>query len=490
MISSHPRLGRLLAAGVLAAPLALAGCAAEDDDYSDLRVIHASKDAPPVNVRVGARTQVKNLDYGESSGFVRVRSGTRKLAVEAIIPGGNADVIVVERFEFEDDARYTVLAVNDTADIEPLVVALRDDDEDDDDSSDDDVGDRSADNIGLTVVHAATAASFPVDVYLTGPDDSIAGIDPAFTFDFKDIVEAGSVPAGTYRIRVTGKDSKLPVYDSGPVDLSPFAGDDLIVAALSSVNSTEIAAAPIKLLAVNDITHVELLDSGTLAGARVVHLSPDVGTLAGPVEVFATSDALGGAPVELIDSFEYTDIVPAANAYVGVPSGDYVFDVAVDGTGIFNSVYTSPELALEAGAEYTAIAAGLVGGMPAFGLLATGDDNRAVVTQASVKVVHGAPAAGIVDVYVTPAGAFSKLDVESGLAGDPLLADFEFGTITDYVAVPPGDYDIRVVPQSLGVAAINIEGFTLPAGLVGTVIARQPDGDGNPADFGVVVLTN
>ena len=70
-----------------------------------------------------------------------------------------------------------------------------------------------------------------------------------------------------------------------------------------------------------------------------------------------------------------------------------------------------------------------------------------------------------------------------------------FGAITDYVAVPPDNYDIRVVPLSPGIAAINVEGASLPAGVVATVIARQPNDadalpDVLPEDSGIIVLTN
>ena len=125
---------------------------------------------------------------------------------------------------------------------------------------------------------------------------------------------------------------------------------------------------------------------------------------------------------------------------------------------------------------------------PAFGLLATQDNNRSVVTQASVKVVHGAPMAGSVDVFVTAAGEFTTADVENGNAGAPLLDDFTFGEITDYVNVAPGNYDIRVIAG--GSTAINVENFNLAAGSVSTVIARQPIDSGTPSDFNVVVLTN
>lgn len=63
------------------------------------------------------------------------------------------------------------------------------------------------------------------------------------------------------------------------------------------------------------------------------------------------------------------------------------------------------------------------------------------------------------------------------------------------MAVPPGDYDIRVVPLSLGIAAINVEGILLSEGAVATVIARQPNDAGAlpddlPTDFGIILLTN
>ncbi|MDX2486123.1 MAG: DUF4397 domain-containing protein, partial [Gammaproteobacteria bacterium] len=91
-----------------------------------------------------------------------------------------------------------------------------------------------------------------------------------------------------------------------------------------------------------------------------------------------------------------------------------------------------------------------------------------------------------------PAGQYTKEQVELGMEVKPLLDDFTFGTITDYVTVPPGDYDIRVVTNSgAGTAAIDIPAFNLAAGSVSTVIARQPvSGGGTPSDFNLIVLSN
>jgi hypothetical protein len=451
----------------------LTGC--NDDKSASLRVIHGSPDAPPVNVKLDSRTQISELDYAMSSGFLAVDTGRQDITVEAIIPAGNADVISVPGFQFVKDTRYSIIAVNDTANIEPLV-------------ANESASEPGANEIAVAVVHASPAAA-QVDVYVTAPGVDINSVNATFTFDFKGQVDAGVLPADIYQIRITGTGNKNVVYDSGPVDLTGFAGEKLLLVALSTTNSIKQAASPIKILAATDTASLPLLDTNTTTGARVVHLSPDAGTAAGgAVEVFASSSALPVSPTELIDAFSYTDIVPAANSFVGVPAGDYIFDVAPNTAGIGGSVYTSPSLTLNQGSEYSVVASGYVLTTPAFALLATEDNNRSIVTQASVKVIHAAPAAGIVDVYVTQAGTYTVSDVENGLAGDPLLKDFNFADISQYVAVAPGDYDVRVVAG--GSVAINVENFTLTAGSVSTVIAREPIDTGAPTDFNVIVLTN
>lgn len=480
------RVSRLLLVFVVA--VVLTACDDDDDpvsnfttssndiDQASVRVIHASPDAPPVNVKLDGVTAIVDLDYAESSNYASIAAGDYDIAVEGIIPGGNLDVITVPDFDFADDSRTTIIAVNPVATIKPLVIA---------DSS----ATPGANEIALRVVHASPTAP-AVDVYLTAPGVDINTVTPAFSFSFEEDIDAGAVAAGTAQIRVTLAGTKTVVYDTGSVDLGPFAGQKLLLAALSTVNPTSQAAAPISILVATDNASLMLYDTNTNSGARVVHASPDATAAAGgDVEVFATSTALPVSPTELIDAFGYQGIVPSANTHVAVPSGSYVFDVAPNTNTIGDSVYTSGSLALAAGAEYTVVAAGRVLTTPAFSLLVSADDSRSVATQASVKVIHAAPAAGDVDVFVTVAGAFSVAEVEANMAGAPLLDDFAFADITGYVAVAPGNYDIRVVAG--GVAAINVENLNLAAGSVSTIVARGPsEPSGMPTDFGVILLTN
>ena len=476
---------RLLSVAILSSVLVLTGCDDDDDEIivpevpvepmtADIRVLHASPDAPAVNIVINGDVAIEDLDYAESSGYATLDAGAYDIDVEGIIPGGNQVVIDVDALELAGDSMSTVIALNDVANIEPLVVP-------------ESAAEPTETEVGVTVVHAAAAAP-AVDVYAVDPGADITMLDPAFNFEFKESVDAGALAAGEVELVVAVGDTV--VYNSGSVDLGPFAGTNLMIVAVPTVTQVQQTAAPIKLMVLAGDDIVALKDADTMVGAKVVHASPDATSAAGgDVEVWATSEVLGADPVALIDAFGYTDVVPAADMYVEVPAGTYTFDVAPDTDMIGDSVYTAADLPLMAAQELTVIASGRLTSDPMFSLMVTEDMNRAVATQASVKVAHAAPAAGTVDVYVTAAGEFSVADVEGMMAGDPLLADFEYGTITDYVTVAPGSYDIRVVAG--GMVAINVEGFALDGGTVGTIIARGPaEPSGDPADFGVIVLTN
>ncbi len=480
----NPGNTRLGSAMLLTALLGLTACSNSDDDpiitlpeptaTSEVRVIHASPDAPAVNIRLNDNEVVTALDYGASTGFATITAGPTDIAVEGIIPGGNADVITVPAFDFVADTRNTILAINDVATIAPLVV-------------EESATTPAATDVAIAVVHAAPTAP-PVDIFVTDPGVDITGMMPLTTLAFTESADAGALTAGPVQIRAAAGGNV--VYDSGTIDLTPFSGSRLFISAIASTTAAEQAASPIKLLVATDTDAVTLRDTNTGSGAKVVHASPDAGSAAGgPVEVFATSAALGADPVELIPAFGYTDAFPTAATYAEVPSADYVFDVAPDTNMIGDSVFTSGSVTLETAAEYTVIAAGRVTGTPVFDLQVTQDFNRPITTEARVKVIHAAPAAGTVAVFVTPAGDFTPEQIVAGDAGAGLLPEFTYPTITDYVSVAPGDYDIRVVAG--GVVAINVEGFGLGGGLVANVIARGPaEPSGDPTDFGLIVTTN
>lgn len=111
------------------------------------------------------------------------------------------------------------------------------------------------------------------------------------------------------------------------------------------------------------------------------------------------------------------------------------------------------------------IARSLVAGALALGTL-TVAGAPAYAADASVSVLHAVPDA-VVDVYAN---------------GEPLLTDFEPGTLTDPVMLPEGDYDLKVVAAGDGPdgdAVIEANGVAVPGGANITVVAHL-DADGAP----------
>ncbi|MEM9604135.1 MAG: DUF4397 domain-containing protein [Pseudomonadota bacterium] len=449
------------------------GSSADIGTNASIRVVHASPDAPAVNVALNGATAIEALDYGESSGFATVPAGAYDVAVDGILPAGTATVISVDGLTLPAGSKTTVVAVGDVAEIAPLVVPNS-------------ASTPAASEITLTVTHAAPAAP-TVQLYLLAPNAPLDLNAPGAEVAFQQTLDLGALPAG--EVRIIAAAGGAVAFDSGTVDLAPFAGNALSVFAIESDSFAEQTGSPIKLLVGTGSATVTLRNTMSPAAARVVHVSPDARVAAhGPVEVWATP-LPDSHPIELIDAFSYTDVVPSVDSYVTVPAGGYRFDVAPDTDTIGDSVFTSGDLDLAAGSDYSVLAVGRVTNTDpanAFRLIAFEDENRPVATQASLRVVHGAPAAGTVDVYVSAAGEVNAHALDTI---DPVLSGFAFGDVTDALALTPGSYDVRVVAG--GAVAINAEGVQLAAGSVSTAIARGPIEGVHvaPQDFGLILLS-
>lgn len=477
MKSLHNK-GIFLTGTVLLSAFLLGGCDNDDDasptrsdrtlqpasdGVAQLRVIHAVADAPDVNVLANGNRILERVPFGVASALLGVTPATYDVQVDGILPGGTASVIGPAGIALNDADITTVLAVNTLAAIEPLVVRVPDETV-------------ASDRVRLTLVHGAAAAP-AVDVYLTAPGTDPA--DPVGTFAFRETLGPVTVPAGDYRVRVMLAGTDTLVFDSGALSLT--GGSDLLVSAIAN---TGPGAAPIQLLAADAEGSSLVRDAATPAALQVVHAAPTVGD----AEVFVSSDSLGLADVELIDSLDYLQVVPSASSRVNVtPAADYRVKVAQADTGADAALIDVAGVALEAGQAYTVVATGGSNGTAAQ-LLLTPDDDRSVATEARVKVLHAAPDAGVVDVYVNAADTVSDAAI---LNGDvpPALNDFAFGAITPYLSLAAGDYDIRVVAGDGTLLAIDTR-VTLTNGLVANVIAHGPDAtDGNPAGFGLLITT-
>jgi hypothetical protein len=312
-------------------------------------------------------------------------------------------------------------------------------------------------SVRAKVVHAAPNAP-AVDVYVTAPTADLATTPKLGTFAFGEELGPATLPPGTYRIRVTlPSQPNTVVFDSGSVTLD--VSDDLLLAA---VENTGPGAAPISLVTARRGGTGEILDSATPAQVRVIHASPD----APPVDVIVNNDCNN----RLLSNVPF----PAFSDYLSVPPTAY--NVKVTAAGNCGAVVIDADLALSAGQQYSVYATGPLASITPYVLA---DDNRSVITAAKVRIVHAAPSAGRVDIYVTPPGA-------SIAALSPAFTDVPLRAETGYVNLAGGSYDVTVTPTGTKTPAIGPATITVADGGVYTAAARDAAGGGAP--FGLILL--
>lgn len=410
-------------------------------DKTMVRVFHASSDAPKVNLWVNDAVVASGLDYQESTGYLTLDEGTYKVAVEGVIPGGNAVVIGPVDLALAGRTDYDVIAVNSVASIEPLIIS--------------DTGSLTdTSKVRVRVAHL-TAGAPAVKVYATAPNADLASATPLGTFSFKGTLGPVEVPSGEYQIRVTLEDNTL-VYDSGTLGLA--AGKDLLIGAVPNVATGE---SPISLAVLDGDDVAIISDKNAGADLRVVHASAN----APAVDIFANN---GAAPAIANLAFpDFTD-------YLNLPAATYNFKVTP--AGAVTPVVIDADVTLANSKAYTLLA---VGALADIEPLVLEDNNRAVATEAKVRLVHGSTLAGNVDIYVLAAG--------SGMGSSaPAFANVPFKANTGYVSLKPGRYDVIITPAGMpGVEAIKAT-LEFEGGKIYTAAAR--DGTGLTSPLGVIGL--
>jgi hypothetical protein len=96
--------------------------------------------------------------------------------------------------------------------------------------------------------------------------------------------------------------------------------------------------------------------------------------------------------------------------------------------------------------------------------LPMGTARAATQNPAFLRIIHASPDIGIVDAFVD---------------GQKLLSSFEFGTVTDYVALPPGSHTLQIALIGKGVnASLVTQTMTVNAGSAYTVAALGTNASG------------
>lgn len=174
---------------------------------ADIRVVHASPDAPNVDVTLNnaADPQIADLAFGDFAGYLNVPAD--EYLVDVAVANGGATVFDDVPLTLEAATSYSVYAVGEVANINlqvlteqrrPIATAAQ-----------------------LQIVHASPSAG-NVDIYLT-PTDDISGAEPVFSdvpFNVDALVSTGNVQVapGEYFATVTAAGTQDAAI--GPVALT------------------------------------------------------------------------------------------------------------------------------------------------------------------------------------------------------------------------------------------------------------------------------
>lgn len=431
------KMNKWFAFASIAVASLLAGCGSDDDNNTaakaKVRVLHASPDAPAVDVTLNNTSLVTSAPFKAATAFREVDAGAGSVRVNV---AGTQTTVIDAKPNFAAGRAYTVIAANKVASIEPLVV-------------DDDGIAPPAGQVKVRVVHGAPSAP-AVDVYVTAPAAALATSTPTLAnVAFKGISNALTIGAGAYQIRVTATGSKTPVYDSGSLNLP--GGADFVLVAVDQSNGTS----PISLLGLStDPANPRVEFADNQAKLRAYHASPN----APNVDILLDNTVV--APnVAYLSAF----------GFANVPAG--ARNVKVNAAGTSTTVINvTPTLA--AGRAYTAYAVGFLANIEA--LLV--EDNLTLPPggQTKIRVIHGSPDAPVVDV----------------LANDNrVLANVPFKTASDYLTVPAGTYTFKVNVAGTTTTATQAT-VTLAANKIYTAIAVGSVAANATNKLGIQLLTD
>lgn len=156
-----------------------------------IRVMHASPDAPPVDIYVDGKAVLTNVPFFTLSGALSLPNGTYEVAITPA-GAGLASAVFVTDLTVENGYAGTVVALNTLSNLE---VGLYDDD----------MSPVAAGKARVRVIHASPDAP-AVDIKLAGTSTAVVS-NAAFT-DAATI----EVPAGTYAFDITPAGASTVVF--------------------------------------------------------------------------------------------------------------------------------------------------------------------------------------------------------------------------------------------------------------------------------------
>jgi hypothetical protein len=166
--------------------LAVSACSDDDDNpvapsatNSRVMIVHASPDAPGVDILVDDVKALSNLTFPTNTGYVQVPTGSRNVKVNVV----NTSTTVIEAdLNLGANVNYSVFAIDSVSSIEPLVLV-------------DDLSAPAAGKAHVRFIHLSPDAP-PVDIAVTGGPVVFPDVQ------FREVMGFSPLDAGTYNLEV------------------------------------------------------------------------------------------------------------------------------------------------------------------------------------------------------------------------------------------------------------------------------------------------
>jgi hypothetical protein len=409
------------------------------DGSARVRVVHASPDAPMVDIYANGGLLVPGLDWLAGTPYVHVPAGTYTIDIRGAGAPANSPPVFTTSVTLAEDSQSTAIAAGFLGSAAPAdafrVLAL-----------DDAWGSPFANEARVRIVHASgDAPTVGIDVGNDGSNEV-----PALARFADTGADGVPLPAGvSLQVAATAGGAipfTLPAFNTG----------DRVLAIATGRLATRA----------NEVDAFGLLALGPDGVIGFIRQNPTVHIFHGSPNA-PTVDIKAGAAT-LADNLSFRAISGA----IQVPPGAYALDIYDEtGTAYVTTVQT-PELT--AGGSYLATATGIFGGNPGFTVVYNGDTSILDDSVATLQVLHASPDAPTVEVGAL-LGGFVSL---TGPLSYPNEAD------RDGVAVAPGTYDLGVALPN-GTVLFDFPGITLNAGDRYFAVANGLVGAG---DFGVTLI--
>ncbi|MFO1540066.1 MAG: DUF4397 domain-containing protein [Chloroflexota bacterium] len=414
------RRSAILAAALSAALVAVSaiGVAAQDGGTAKVRVLHASPDAPAVDIYADGAIILENVAFGVASQYLEVPAGPHQIQVVAAGTMPADGTVIDATLDFAADTMTTVAATNNLESIEAQVIA--------------DAPAPVADAVQVRIGHLS-ADTPPVDIAPDGGDEIVQALA------YPTVTDSRTTPAGQLdvELRPAGAADGWVALNPGGVLLAN--GHSYSIFAIGSLEEGTVRL----------LTLIDAVAPPAMAKVRVLHASPD----APAVDVYADGAAV------------LTDVpFGAISEYLEVPAGAHLIQVVAAGADPADGAVIEATLDFAADTMTTVAATNALAAIEAQVLT---DAPAPAKGKAQVRVVHFSADAPAVD--IAPDGAKVKKAIIKKLA---------YPNATEYLTLPAGAYDLEIRPAGAAEAAFDIDEVELAGGTSYTVFAIGSLADG------------